>query len=49
MAKHTPLELPDLSEFVTEIKLGIVDTEWNPEIIRSMKVSQEHIDGSRSE
>ena len=39
MAKHTPLELPDLSEFVTEIKLGIVDTEWNPEIIRSMKVS----------
>ena len=39
MAINTPLEMPDLSEFVTEIKLGIVDTEWNPEIIRSMKVS----------
>lgn len=39
MAKHTPLQMPNISEFADELKIGLVDTEWNPEIIHSMKQS----------
>ncbi|MCO6460170.1 MAG: 6,7-dimethyl-8-ribityllumazine synthase [Saprospiraceae bacterium] len=39
MAKHTSLEIPDISSFAEDLKIGIVDTEWNPEIVHSMKAS----------
>jgi len=36
MAQHTALNLPDISSFAPDLKIGIVDTEWNRAIISSL-------------
>ncbi|MBP9132599.1 MAG: 6,7-dimethyl-8-ribityllumazine synthase [Saprospiraceae bacterium] len=41
MAEHTALEIPDISDIAENLKIGIVSTEWNPDIIHTMLTSAE--------
>ncbi len=36
MAEHTVLEIPDISEIAENLKIGIIHTEWNPDIVQTM-------------
>lgn len=39
MAKPAKLSKPDISSYVKDLKIGIVSTEWNPEIVNAMLTS----------